>query len=79
MTKVCACMSTVIVSLAVCLFLLAGEAHAYLDPGTGSYFLQLALAALVGALFLVKLFWTRVKSFFKKLLSSQTEVEPDEN
>jgi hypothetical protein len=68
----------VLIMLALFFFLFPAEAHAYLDPGTGSYILQLALAALVGALFAVRLFWGRIKAFFKKLFSKQTEAEGDE-
>jgi hypothetical protein len=37
---------------------------AYLDPGTGSYVLQLALAGLLGASYAARHFWSRVKSLF---------------
>lgn len=43
---------------------LARDAYAYLDPGTGSYFLQLVIAGLLGALFFVKTFW---RSIFKSI------------
>ena len=36
--------------------------HAYIDPGTGNYLLQLGIAALFGALFFLKMFWTKIKS-----------------
>ena len=49
------------------------DAHAYLDPGTGSYILQLLLAGLLGALFAVKLFWIRIKKFFGGLFSKKTK------
>ncbi len=42
---------------------------AYLDPGTGSFLLQLLLATSLGALFLVKTFWKRIKGFFTRLFS----------
>ncbi len=35
----------------------AGSAHAYLDPGTGSFAIQVLVASAVGALFAVKRFW----------------------
>jgi len=41
--------------------------YAYLDPGTGSYLLQMLLAALLGGLFAIKIFWRRIIGFFKKL------------
>lgn len=56
-------------------------AHAYLDPGTGSYIFQLLLAAVVGLAFVVKVFWGRIKSFFSRLLSknhAEVEEDPDE-
>jgi hypothetical protein len=39
---------------------------AYLDPGTGSYLLQLALAGLLGASYAVKHFWARLKGLFSR-------------
>ena len=39
-------------------------AHAYLDPGTGSMFLQLLLGGLAGLAVLLKLYWQRLLSFF---------------
>ena len=34
-----------------------GAAHAYIDPGTGSYVLQVLIASLLGAAFVVKATW----------------------
>jgi hypothetical protein len=45
------------------------NAHAYLDPGSGSYLLQLLLAALFGALFAIKIFWKKIVDFFRNLFS----------
>lgn len=42
---------------------------AYLDPGTGSFLLQLLLATSLGGLFLIKTFWKRIKAFFIRLFS----------
>lgn len=39
---------------------------AYLDPGTGSYLLQLALAGTLGAVYTVRHFWARVKRVFRR-------------
>lgn len=47
-------------------FTLAPKAYAYLDPGAGSYFLQILLAALVGSIFTIKMFWRSIKNFFMK-------------
>jgi hypothetical protein len=73
-----ACTAKALVFFAFCMFLFPMNAHAYLDPGTGSYVLQLALAALVGTLFAIRLFWNRIKSFFGNLLSKQEGDEQNE-
>lgn len=41
---------------------------AYIDLGTGSYLLQLAIAAFLGTLLAVKAWWPKLKSFMKKML-----------
>ena len=41
-----------------------GNAYAYLDPGTGSMLLQGLIAGLMGALYTIKIYWARIKSFF---------------
>ena len=38
--------------------------YAYIDPGNGSYILQVLLASLFGGLFALKLFWKKIKHFF---------------
>lgn len=43
------------------------DAYAYLDPGSGSYIFQLLMAGLLGMLFVMKTFWGRIISFFKRL------------
>jgi hypothetical protein len=51
--------------LSTFLFLLAaGDAQAYLDPGTGSILLQGLVAALAGGFFFVKAKWKSLKRFF---------------
>ena len=72
-----ATLGAVFLVLIVTLFFFPVQAHAYLDPGTGSYFIQIALAVLVGALFAVRLFWGRIKAFFHKLFSKEEEGEQD--
>lgn len=54
---------------------------AYLDPGTGSYVIQLLIAGLMGALFLVKLYWGKIKSFFVRpsLKDETTHPEADDD
>jgi uncharacterized membrane protein YfcA len=53
--------------------LLPGNAYAYIDPGTGSYLLQLLICALLGALFAIKVFWRKIKKFFKKFFGNSSK------
>ena len=70
----------------ICSYLLAlglifpQSAQAYLDPGTGSYILQVLLAALLGIGLMLKLYWTKVMGIVKRLFTEKkaTEVERDQ-
>jgi len=53
--------------MSLILFIFAKNSYAYLDPGTGSYILQIIVASLLGALFAVKVFWRKIVNFFKSL------------
>ena len=48
-------------------------AHAYLDPGSGSYIIQLIIAGGVGALFGVKTFLLQIKNFFANLFKKKKD------
>jgi len=51
------------------------KVYAYLDPGTGSYLLQLAIAGILGGLYAVKLFWKNIKTFLKNIFSRKEKNE----
>lgn len=53
--------------------ILLQSAYGYLDPGTGSYVLQLLIGGLLGGLFAVGLFWKRILAFVKRIFRSQTD------
>jgi hypothetical protein len=55
--------------LAVASCLYSQGQPAYLDPGSGSYLIQLLIGGLVGILFLLKVYWRRIVSFVKGLTS----------
>lgn len=40
--------------------------YGYIDPGTGTYIFQMVVAMLLGSLFAIKRFWTKITGFFKK-------------
>jgi len=54
-------------------FVFYQDANAYLDPGTGSYVLQMLIAGLLGALFFIKLSWKRMKIFISNLFSKNKD------
>ena len=43
--------------------------RAYIDPGTGSLIIQVLIASFVGALFVIKVYWKKVKAFVNNLFS----------
>lgn len=51
---------------------------AYLDPGSGSYLLQLLIAGFFGALFVIRMSWDRIKEFFRKIFNRQGSGDLDE-
>lgn len=62
------------VLLAALLMLVATrEAKPYIDPGTGSYLLQLLLAGVFGASFAVKMFWRNIKSYVRGRAARQSK------
>jgi hypothetical protein len=46
-------------------------AHAYIDPGTGSYILQTCLGIAFGALYTLKIYWRQVTAFFSRSRSDK--------
>lgn len=40
--------------------------QAYLDPGSGSFLIQLLIAGLVGAGFLIRAYWKKIKGLFNR-------------
>lgn len=41
-------------------FVLASPIYAYLDPGTGSMFLQLLMGGIAGVLVIAKMYWKKL-------------------
>ena len=51
-------------SLLICIF--HTSAHAYIDPGVGSIILQAIIGAIAATSLTIKIYWQKIKSFFKK-------------
>lgn len=42
--------------------------QAYLDPGTGSYMIQLLVGFFAGALFAIKIFWGKIRVILRNAI-----------
>lgn len=49
------------------------SANAYLDPGTGSYILQIIVAGILSSLYFIKLYWIRINAYFYHIFSKKTD------
>jgi len=62
--------STISSFIVIVMILSCGDAHAYIDPGTGALIWQLIVVACVGGLFYIKKFRnsfiTKIKQWIKK-------------
>ena len=67
-----------VILFTVACVLQASVAHAYLDPGTGSYLFQLLIGGALGGMVALKLYWKDIVNFFRKRDSSD-DTENDEN
>ncbi|MFH0829377.1 MAG: hypothetical protein V1907_04345 [Candidatus Kerfeldbacteria bacterium] len=65
---------TVIIAAAF-LLLEPRETHAYLDPGNGSYFIQIVIAAALGGLVAMKSSFSKIKGLFTKLFSRRQNTK----
>jgi membrane associated rhomboid family serine protease len=63
---------TLVMSIMFCFFTYQ-DVYAYLDPGTGSYVLQMVIAGLLGAFFFIKLSWKKMMNFFSNLSSKRKD------
>lgn len=62
-------------------FTVAPKADAYLDPGTGSYLVQIMTAAFFGGAFFIATCWKQVKQFFVSMFSrkgNKTSEKPSQ-
>ncbi len=48
------------------LFSIFTNTHPYLDPGTGSFLIQILIAAVLAAGVFVKVYWRKIKSFITR-------------
>jgi len=67
---------------AVCVILLLigfpTRAEAYLDPGSGSIVLQVAIGGILAAMATTRLYWKRLKSLFRRNRDVDSTSPPSE-
>ena len=64
--------SSVNVGCVTCFFLLfmlvfTQPAYGYLDPGTGSFMIQILIGTAMGSLLAIKMFWRQIRQFMSRL------------
>jgi len=52
-------------------------AHAYVDPGSGSFLFQMLVAGMLSLAFTVRHYWSRVRSYVRRLFSSGAPDDRD--
>jgi hypothetical protein len=55
-----------------------GKPALYLDPGSGSFILQVLVAALLGGGFAIKVYWKNIKKWFVKTPPDEESDEDEE-
>jgi len=63
-----ACLFILIIAL---LILCPADSFAYIDPGAGSYIIQVIIAGIVAGSFAIKIFWRELKAFLQSLFSKK--------
>lgn len=54
------------------------EAHAYIDPGTGSYIIQILFGLFLGFSLLIKSYWRNIVIFAKRMFSHDKNSEKND-
>ena len=49
----------------------------YLDPGSGSYLVQMIIAAVLAGLFFFKSLWWKIKAFFTRSKKDPSSLKED--
>lgn len=66
-------MIRIILPILVAAIITPEDAHAYLDPGSGSQMLQIIIGFVLGGLFTLKVFWKKILIFLRRIFSSSSQ------
>lgn len=65
-----------LIAIAAVGFLFNSEpVFAYLDPGSGSYIIQVTIGLLAGALFMLKNYWVVIKGYVAKIFGKNKKQD----
>ena len=59
----------IVIILLVLKFVAIRDASAYIDPGSGSYLLQILAAGVLSSIFIIKKFWGSINKFVSSIFS----------
>lgn len=62
-----------LLSFSLLFFLSAEPAHAYLDPGSGSFIFQIIIGTVLGSMFALKTYFRGIKRFISGRLRRKNE------
>ena len=61
------------------LMLAAENAHAYIDPGTGTLLIQWIFGAVFAGLAVIRIYWAQAKAYFATRFGKEDVIEPVES
>ena len=61
----------------ILLLVFARPAYGYIDPGTGSFLLQILIGSALGSLLVIKMFWRRITGFFAGLFGRKSSADDE--
>lgn len=64
---------SILISLFILVALAPKTTHAYVDPGTGSYVIQIILGTVLGGMFAIKMYSRKIKSFLGKFFTKKDD------
>ena len=73
-------MRSYIIFFSFIFFFIPANTYAYLDPGTGSFIIQIIIAFALGAVIFIKIYFNKIKDFFSKIFSKKKskDEKPDD-
>ncbi|PIR06611.1 MAG: hypothetical protein COV55_03750 [Candidatus Komeilibacteria bacterium CG11_big_fil_rev_8_21_14_0_20_36_20] len=67
-----------LIFLSLFFLLVTKTAHAYLDPGSGSFIFQIIIAGLLSGAFAIKMYFKKIKKLFTRIFNrKKTDYEEE--